>query len=155
MMLCRQSQVVFPLVHMYLSCLSFFNPCSSGLPDNLLDVCCCQGADFRVQVLYHIPQQQQYVRSYLVPLRTSWHKGCAVSHPARESPGKNKIASRVSMLPVLLGPRHLPWLRVRWGTQSFLPFLRACQCTYGRHQSIHSKSHWNKPLGIFPTRSLK
>lgn len=73
--LCRQSQAAFPLAHTYLSCLSFFNPCSPGLSDNLLDVCCCQGTGFRVQVLYHIPQQQQYVQSHSVLLWTSWHKG--------------------------------------------------------------------------------
>ena len=36
--LCRQRQVVFPLAHTYLSCLSFFNPCSSGLSGNLMSV---------------------------------------------------------------------------------------------------------------------
>ena len=83
--LCRQSQAVFPLAHTYLSCLSFFNPCSSGPSDNLLDVCCCQGTGLRVQVLHHIPQWQQHVQSHSVLLRTSWHKGCVESRPARES----------------------------------------------------------------------
>lgn len=118
--LCRQSQVVFPRVHTYLSCLSLFNLLSSGQPENLLDVCCCQGTDFRVQVLYLVLQQQQYVQRHSVLLKTSWHKGCMESHPATESPGKYKIASRG--LQVLLRPRHPSWQKTRWGTHSFLPF---------------------------------
>lgn len=111
--LCRQSQVVFPLACTYFSCLSFFNPCSSGLSDKLLDVCCCQGTGFRVQVLYNIPQQQQYVQP-LSAIKNQLAQGLhGVTPLPGKALGKTKLPQEAQCLPVLLGPRRHPPLKAR------------------------------------------
>lgn len=144
--LCSQSQAVFPLACTYLSCLLFFNPCSSGLSDNFLAVCCCQG--FRVQVLYHIPQQQQYVQSQTVLLRTTWHKDCIC---------QRKPWERQNYL------KRLNASQCFWAQDVFLdqrqdgehsPFS-LFEISLSLYTQQAPNSYWNKPSGIFPTCRLK
>lgn len=154
--LCRQSQVVFPLERTYFSCLSFFNPCSSGLSDKLLDVCCCQRTGFRVQVLYDIPQQQQYVQSHSVLLKTSWHKGCMESHPCQGKPWERQNCfKRLNASPCFWARDViLHWRQGREHSPSSL-FETSLSAYVWQAPMYRQNQLWNKPPGIFPTCSLK
>lgn len=110
---------------------------------------------FEFRVLYHIPQQQQYIQSHSVLLRTSWHKGCMEMRPARERQNsfkKHNISQCFWAQDVFLGWRQ-------GGEHSPSSLSEASLSAYiqqdGRHQSAYKKSSRKKPPGTFRTCSFK